>query len=158
MKSDQHVRLSLSKSGEVNITLKDLNPLKPELDVIVSAQPLSEMFQHSADKISARDFYAGELARLKKHYGVDEVIFTNPNGELCEGSFTNLFLEINGQLYTPHIKAGLLPGILRAKLIKSGTVKQKLLRLEDLYTADRLFMGNSMRGLMPANLIQKTPA
>jgi len=158
IKTDQHVRLSLSKSGDINITLKDFISFKSEIKVIISAQPLSEIYQHSADKISARDFYAGELARLKKHYEVDEVIFTNPDGDLCEGAFTNLFLENNGQIYTPHIKAGLLPGILRAKLIKTGKAVEKPLTLDDLYSADRLFMGNSMRGLMPANLIRKTPA
>lgn len=157
-KSDKHIRLSLSKNGDVKITIKDLIALEPTLNVIVSALPLSETFQHSADKLSERDFYAGELARLKKHYGVDEVIFTNPHGALCEGSFTNLFLDIDGKLYTPPLEAGLLPGILRAKLIGTGEATEKPLTLEDLYEADGLYMGNSMRGLIAAKLIQKAPA
>ena len=132
--------------------------IRDRLNVIVSALPLSETFQHSADKLSERDFYAGELARLKKHYGVDEVIFTNPHGALCEGSFTNLFLDIDGKLYTPPLEAGLLPGILRAKLIGTGEATEKPLTLEDLYEADGLYMGNSMRGLIAAKLIQKAPA
>ena len=46
--------------------------------------------------------------------GIDEPIFCNTKGELTEGAVSNLFFIKNGQLYTPPIEAGLLPGIVRA--------------------------------------------
>jgi len=78
-------------------------------------------------------------------------------GELCEGSYTSLFIETNGQLFTPPLSVGLLPGILRAELIESRRVLEKTLRIDDMLAADKLYVGNSLRGLIPAKLLTSKP-
>ena len=104
-------------------------------------------------KISHRQFYEGERERLKAKTGADEVLFLNAKQELCEGSFTSLFIEKKGQLFTPPLSAGLLPGILRAELVETERAKEKTLTIKDLLTADKVYLGNSLRGLIPAILM-----
>ena len=72
-------------------------------------------------------------------------------GELTEGSFTNLFIERDGRLLTPPVSCGLLDGTLRRELIEDpGTpVEERVLGPEDLESADRVLLGNSVRGLVP---------
>ena len=109
------------------------------------------------DRTTARDFYDGERTRLKALINTDEVIFLNPKHELCEGSFTSIFIETDRKLLTPVISCGLLPGVLRQALIDAGKVEQTILTLADLKSADAIYVGNSLRGLMPAKFIDFLP-
>ena len=72
-------------------------------------------------------------------------------GFLTEGCFTNLFVERDGQLLTPPLSRGLLPGILRETLIEDGkAIEQDLTRGE---LADGFLIGNAVRGLVKAQLV-----
>ena len=97
-------------------------------------------------KTTDRAFY--DQARLSA--GCFEVVFVDPDGFLTEGSFTNIFVERGGQLLTPPLSRGLLPGVLRAEMIDSGRAVEADLAAEDL--AGGFFIGNALRGLMPAIL------
>jgi para-aminobenzoate synthetase/4-amino-4-deoxychorismate lyase len=107
-----------------------------------------------AHKTTNRDFYDLPRQEAQQRLAVDEVVFLNERDELAEGSITNLFIEKNGRLYTPALSSGLLPGTLRAELIATGRAEEAVLRLADLETADALYLGNSVRGLIRANWIK----
>ena len=79
-----------------------------------------------------------------------EVLFVDPDGFLTEGSFTNLFVERGGQLLTPPLARGLLPGVLRARLLAEGKAFEADLTAGDLRS--RFLLGNAVRGLMRAAL------
>ncbi|MBC7832771.1 MAG: aminotransferase class IV, partial [Hyphomicrobium sp.] len=64
-----------------------------------------------------------------------------------------IFIERDGKLLTPQLGAGLLPGTLRAQLLTDGMVVDALLSLADLQSADAIFLGNSVRGLVAATRI-----
>ena len=83
--------------------------------------------------------------------GADEVLYLNEHGELAEGSRTNIFVAREGTLITPPLPSGLLPGVLRAELIATGQAVEGVLVPEDLGTADAVYLGNSVRGLVPAH-------
>ena len=150
--SDQRVRISLSANGSLKMTSGDYTPLT-ELKVVLSQYPLTEEVQRTAQKISQRQFYDGERERINHLTGANEVLFLNSKSELCEGSFTSLFVEVGGQLFTPPLNAGLLPGILRAELTETGRATEKTLMMDDLLKADKIYCGNSLRGLMQASII-----
>ena len=153
-KTKQRLRLTLNAQGHFNLTHAEYTPLE-HLKFSISKYPLTPKFQNTAQKVSYRQFYDGERERLKALTGADEAVFLNADGALCEGSFTSLFIEIDGQLFTPPLSAGLLPGILRAELIDDGHAIEKALTLDDLLAAETIYLGNSLRGLIPANLIDK---
>ncbi len=105
-------------------------------------------------KTTARAVY--DRARATMPEGVDEVLLLNQRGELCEGSVSNLFLQIGNQWCTPALSSGLLPGVLRARLLATGQIEERVLYREDLATASAICVGNSLRGLIPCELLVGT--
>jgi para-aminobenzoate synthetase/4-amino-4-deoxychorismate lyase len=83
-------------------------------------------------------------------------VFSNERGELTEGSITSLFVERAGILYTPPLSSGLLAGTLRAELLATGRARESVLYVDDLRSAEAVYLGNSVRGLVRA--IQVAPA
>ena len=72
------------------------------------------------------------------------------DGLVTEGSYTSVFVERDGMLLTPPTELGLLPGILRGELLAEGRAREAELTLADL--ANGFFIGNALRGLIPARL------
>ena len=66
------------------------------------------------------------------------------------GRRTNLFVERNGRLLTPPLSRGVMPGILRGKLIEEGKAEEADLTPKDLESG--FYVGNIVRGLIPAIL------
>lgn len=104
-------------------------------------------------KTTRRDIYQ----RARDEYPaeeVDEVILLNTRGEVCEGTITNIFLRGSlGILSTPPLASGLLPGVLRAELLAEGTAREAVMMPDELENAT-LYVGNSLRGLIPARLAE----
>lgn len=125
-------------SGSVNVALADM--------VI---DPLDPFRQHKTTHRKALD---AARARLTARTGCFDVLFRNTRGEVTEGSFTNVFLERNGMLLTPPLASGLLPGVLRAELLETGRAREVVLYPQDLKIG-RLYLGNSLRGLIAAELV-----
>ena len=83
-------------------------------------------------------------ARLK---GLHDVLFLNDRAELAEAANSNVFLELKGELLTPPVTAGILPGVYRAWLLASDArVREAVLSLSDLEEADAIYLSNSVRG------------
>jgi len=143
----------LAKNGKISSQVLATKRLETPLALALSRYPLSMHVQETRFKTNMRDFYDGEHARVGALTHADEVIFLNDRQELCEGSFTSLFIEKTGQLYTPELACGLLPGILRQDFIMTGKASEVKLTLSDLKTADAIYVGNSLRGLMRAKFI-----
>ena len=80
--------------------------------------------------------------------GIDEPIFCNTKGDLAEGAVSNLFFIKNGQLYTPPIEAGLLPGIVRAYVCHRYDVVERAIRPDEIPSFDECFLTNSLMGIM----------
>ena len=151
----QRVRLLLSENGELTVTTTPLSASDPKA---VMRFALSSSRVDSADlflfhKTTRRELYDRERQEYADRLKVDEVVYFNERGELTEGSFTNIFIEKNGELLTPSLSSGLLPGTLRAELIAEKRAREEVLTLADLQGADAVYLGNSVRGLVRAERI-----
>jgi para-aminobenzoate synthetase/4-amino-4-deoxychorismate lyase len=93
-----------------------------------------------------------------RNAGFCEVLFTNEHGELTEGSRSNIFVQIDGTLFTPPVECGLLNGVMRQYLLRESAtdVAERILTHKDLLRADRLFIANSVRGLTEVQLLPVT--
>jgi para-aminobenzoate synthetase/4-amino-4-deoxychorismate lyase len=109
-------------------------------------------------KTTRRAIYDKPREEAAKFFGADEVIFRNERGELTEGSFTNIFVERNGMLLTPALSCGLLPGTLREELMAEGSAREAVLTPRDLASGGNIYLGNSVRGLVPAEPVEHTTA
>jgi len=141
------VRLLLARSGAVAVEVRplDTQPDQP-VSVALARLPVPPHDFRLRHKTSNRAFY--EEARAAA--GTFEVLFTDPDGFLTEGSFTTVFVEREDRLLTPPLSRGLLPGILRERLLEDGRAVEADLRPEDL--AGGFLIGNALRGLIPARL------
>ena len=81
------------------------------------------------------------------------MILWNERGELTETSIFNLFLEIDGELLTPPVSSGLLAGTFRESMLRTGKARERILMKTDLARATAIYVGNSVRGLIPAKLV-----
>jgi para-aminobenzoate synthetase/4-amino-4-deoxychorismate lyase len=155
----QRVRLALNNLGEFNIQQSDYEPyqINSEVTFSLSKYPLSDKVQVTRHKVSDRNFYDGERNRIRQLTDANEVIFLNNKNEICEGSYTSIFIKKNGLLVTPPLSSGLLPGILRADLLEKKQAIEGTLTIADIIEADDIFLGNSLRGLMKAKLLHISP-
>jgi len=96
-------------------------------------------------KTTLRQEYDTERRRAEE-LGLTEIAFFNEKGELLEGAISNIFLEQQGRLYTPPLRLGILPGVLREHLLRTKKAQEKRLTLENLQRGT-LYIGNSLRGL-----------
>jgi para-aminobenzoate synthetase / 4-amino-4-deoxychorismate lyase len=147
------VRLTLSASGFA-LTAVLLPPSPANFRFAIHPEPLDSASLWLAHKTTNRAFYDDPRQRAHDEQGLDELVFTNQRGELTEGSFTTLFIENAGRLLTPPLASGLLPGTLRAELLATGKAEERLLTLADLDAAEAIFLGNSVRGLIPATWVK----
>ncbi|MBQ4824910.1 aminotransferase class IV family protein [Leisingera sp. HS039] len=145
-------RLTLDAGGQLELTAPPLgsSPAEWRLGIAETRlDPADVWLQH---KTTRRAVY--DAARAKLPEGVDELLFLNQRGELCEGTITNLFVtRPDGQVVTPPLTCGLLPGILRQVMLERGDCCEAVLGLQDLQEAQAVRMGNSLRGLIPARLV-----
>ncbi len=141
------IRLTLDFKGKVKITREKIKKIKDPVKIKISKKKVNSQDKFLYHKTTRRRFYDRQLKKVQKK-GFFEIIFTNEKGQLTEGTFTNLFIKKGNIFYTPKLSCGLLPGVLRQYLIESGKAKEKILFLKDLKEAEKLFVGNSVRGLL----------
>jgi len=144
------VRLVYSRAAQVRLEAEPLKPLPLPLRVAVGApivDPSEVLLYH---KTTHRSLY--EQARASYPLA-DDVILRNCDGYVTESTIANVVVELQGQLYTPPLACGLLPGILRDELIRQGRVKERLLTPEDLHNAEKVYLVNSVRGWLEAKLV-----
>ncbi len=145
-------RLTLDVSGGLELTTGPLADNPPVWNVAISENRLKSSEFWLRHKTTRREVY--DTARKGMAVGVDELLFLNERGELCEGTITNLFIEtLDGHHLTPPLSSGLLPGVLRQELLENGDISEARLTLTDLKNARKVQVGNSLRGLIRAELV-----
>jgi branched-chain amino acid aminotransferase len=91
--------------------------------------------------------------------GLDEVVLLNERGEVAECTSANIFAAQGGQVWTPPIDSGCLPGVTRALLLEKIRVPglrvaEKTLLPADLEAADEIFITSTTRELLPVVSVQ----
>lgn len=137
------LRLTLDRDGTVEWQVAALPPAKPAWRLGLAREALWSGDPWLRVKSTRRAAY--DRARATLPGGVDEVVFLNERGEVCDGSITTVFFDRGQGMRTPPLSCGLLPGVLRAEL----ACPEEVLPVADLPRV-RLWVGNALRGLMPA--------
>lgn len=139
-------RLLLSPDGKVEISSQPLPEAGNKCWRVVFAQRrLDSACWLSRHKTTARSAYDQDLARLPED--VFDLLYFNERGELCEGARSNVYLRLQGRLFTPPLACGVLDGVMRRKLLDEGLVEERVLYRQDVLEADSLYLSNALRGL-----------
>ena len=99
------------------------------------------------------------MARFKaKGEGFDDAILTNTKGYITEGATSNIFLVKLGNVITPSLASGILPGITRDVIIYIARalkihVKEKAVSRKELLSADEVFFTNSLAEVLPVTRV-----
>jgi len=92
------------------------------------------------------------LARAHQH-GASEALFANTVGQLCEGTGSNVFIVLDGEIHTPPVTSGCLAGITRALTVEWTGAKETDLPLDVLERADEVFLTSSLRDVQAVHLL-----
>jgi branched-chain amino acid aminotransferase len=153
-------------SPTVLITAQDLIPLPPEKYESGFTAALSSLRRNSQSPLSrlkSTCYIENILARMAaRAVGCDEAILLNEQGYLAEGSTTNIFLASNGELITPSLESGVLPGITREAILeiaRASNIKilERQVELKELIEAEEAFVTNSILELMPLTWFEGKP-
>jgi branched-chain amino acid aminotransferase len=140
----------------------------PRVDLLLCSADLPSY--HEPSRLGLREFgrYASSpLAGVKvlswldnvwnyyeaQQAGFDEVVLLNERGEVAECTAANIFCVRAGRVSTPPLNSGCLSGITRSVLLEIGAtvgveVKEAVLRPEDLYAADEVFISSTNRSML----------
>ncbi|WP_211319145.1 chorismate-binding protein [Quadrisphaera granulorum] len=164
------VRLELSPDGSLSVTTATLP--SPSSSHPLMSPPLVRLVLDGTPRVRSDDWWPrhkttrrGWIDALRAQHrvgvvnhehddgvGPDEVVWTNERGEVCEASTSNVAVRLDGRWWTPPVECGLLPGILRERLLESGQLDLRVLSPDDLRRAEGLAVLNSLRGWRPAVL------
>jgi len=146
-------RLTLDRNGAFDLTAVPLGVDTEEWRVDIATERLCSDDHWLRMKTTNRALYNHARANMPR--GLDERLFLNEHGRLCEGTISNLFVDLGEGLLTPPLSDGLLPGVLREEMLETGKVREARLVPDDLAGASAIHMGNSVRGLIRARLVRQ---
>jgi branched-chain amino acid aminotransferase len=126
-----------------------------------------EQARHAASRFRGVKIlsWALNLAVLEEaqNRGFDEALLLNERGEVSECTSANVFLARGGEVLTPPLDSGCLPGVTREILLEAIRVegirvREGRIRPEDLPKADEIFVSSTTRNLLPVLSIDGVPA
>jgi para-aminobenzoate synthetase / 4-amino-4-deoxychorismate lyase len=146
------VCLLLNENGQRSVNAKKLNTaLSSETwRVALAKRPVNERNRFLYHKTTNRAIY--DDARLD-FPDCDDVILWNTRGEITEATRANIVVRKNGKFLTPLVSSGLLDGVFRRHLLASGQVEEAALYREDLAAAEAVYLINSVRGWITAEIV-----
>ena len=151
--STWRIRLALMNDGSIELSSGVLSTLTTPVKLTLANSTMSSKNFLLGHKTTDRRIY-DEAWKQAEHHGAFDAIFSNELAYITEGGRSNVFVKIKGQWYTPPLAAGVLPGIMRAHILNDAnySAQEKNLSLDDIRSADEIFVCNSLRGILPAVL------
>lgn len=113
--------------------------------------------------IKSLNYLNNILAKIEAiEAGVLEAIMLNTDGWVSECTGDNIFMIKDGRIYTPPTAAGILHGITRQFVIRELApalkmpVEEKMMKLDDLFAADEVFLTGTAAEVIGVSKIDET--
>jgi len=144
----QRVRLLVSRSGSVRVECAPLGPrsaLPAKLGI--APAPIDPRNVFLFHKTTHRVMYTDAAQP-----DCDDVILWTANGDVTETTLGNLVVDMDGRKVTPPVGTGLLAGTFREELLERGDIVEGRVTLDDVKSASRVWIINSVREWWPAEI------
>ncbi len=152
-KTPYKVRMKLAKSGKVEVSHERIEPMQGIGKVAIAKVRTNSTDKFFYHKTTKRQIY-DEATKLARQLGLADFIFLNERGEVSEGAISTVFVEKRGRLYTPPISSGILAGVYRLYVLETDSnAMERVLHLEDLKEAERIWICNAVRGMREVKLV-----
>jgi len=146
------VRLTVDINNKILINATRINNSNKSdfLRLKLACSPVNSSNPLLFNKTTNREIYNKILKDLKN---CDDAILFNEKEEITETTRFNIVILKNGQLITPPVKCGLLPGTFRAHLLSQKKISEGIITKKDLKIAEKVFCINSVRKWCGATVI-----
>ena len=146
------VRLLCARDGTCRTMQTELPPAATALPrrVALAPAPVDRNDPFLYHKTTRRTVYERALTAAGD---CDDVLLWNTDGCITESASANVVVTLGGQRYTPPLSSGLLAGTYRRRLLETGDVHEREIRVDELASADSVMLVNSVRGEMPVLLL-----
>jgi branched-chain amino acid aminotransferase len=121
-----------------------MEPYAPTTAIVTVPWPRNERGALAGLKTTSYGENVVALARAEAA-GASEAVFANLAGNLCEGTGTNVFYVVDGELRTPTLDSGCLAGITRALLLEWHGGREVDEPIEVLERASEIFLVSTTR-------------
>ena len=140
----------------VVVAAEEAPPWSPHVAVVTVPWPRNERGAAAGVKTIS---YAENVVALRRAHaaGASEAIFANTRGELCEGTGTNVFLVLEGQLVTPPLSSGCLAGVTRDLALEITDAAEETVPLSALAEASEGFLTSTTRNVHPISAVDGVP-
>jgi branched-chain amino acid aminotransferase len=149
------------------VVVTELHRPPPE-DYARGIGTISYLTQRAADATEAAgakigNYLVAVLAmRRAKQHGAKEALILDRDRRVLEGATSNVFVVRGGQLTTPPLSLGILPGITRGVVLQAAkrlglSVEEVAFDLEDVKRSSEVFVTSSIRQMLAATTIDGVP-
>ena len=134
------------------VALAPLTAWAPTAKVVVVPWTRNERAATAGLKTTSYADNVVALAHAKAHGGT-EALLANTAGMLCEGTGSNVFLVLAGELVTPPLSSGCLAGVTRALVLEWTGAVERDVPLGALLEADEVFLTSSTRDVQAGHAV-----
>ena len=144
------LRLLVSRRGSVRCEATPLESTSISFSDVVLARSsvdTGDIFLYH--KTTCRGVYEDAVRMCP---GSDDVLLFNEAGQVTESTVANVAVEIDGVLYTPPVRCGLLPGTQRAWLLDHAQLLERVITVQEALSSPNIFLLNSIRGMQKVQI------
>ncbi len=143
------VRLTLARDGCFDIEIAEIPNQHSPQPIMLAPEPVDTQQPWLYHKTTCREVYEAASSQVPVEC---EAVLVNNEGFVTESVIANIVYQLDGQLFTPPVDDGLLPGILRSAEVAAGKVIERSLPVSQVDEVERWFLLNTLRGWREASL------
>lgn len=132
------------------VVADELPPAAPDVAVVTVPWPRNERGALAGLKTTSYGENVVALAEARRR-GATEAIFANLAGHLCEGTGSNVFYVVDGELRTPTLASGCLAGVTRALVLEWCGGVEVDEPIEVVNGATEIFLASTTRDVQPVS-------
>lgn len=128
-------------------------PLRPATSAVITTPwPRNERGALAGLKTTS---YAENVVALAyaRERGGNEALCADTAGRLCEGTGSNVFVEMGGRMVTPTLTTGCLPGVTRALVLDWCDAEEADVAIEELQRTGEVFLTSTTRDVNPVHVV-----
>jgi len=142
----------LAIDSNLYVTILSCEPNYPKTIVVGLSNIVTRFSRDIFTRFKTISYIDNKVMALEaERRGLYEVIALNENNDVTDGSRTNVFLVINGQLVTPRMVDGALPGIIRGILLNAKLASEARVTVADLGNAEAMMLTNALHKITPVH-------
>jgi branched-subunit amino acid aminotransferase/4-amino-4-deoxychorismate lyase len=131
----------------VQLIVAEARPVPPDLSVGISPYPVNSLSPLAG--VKSCNYLEQLMSKTEAEgRGFEEAIRLNERGDVTSGCMSNVFWLRNGEMFTPSLKTGCLPGTTREYVIENLDCYEVEVGIEELRRADTIFLTSAGLGIV----------